>query len=166
PDWAGIVIGYTQVEMAGAAAADFGTNDDGNFVPSKASTYNIVLTIDAVTEIYTFTVVEVGGPSQDLYMTGAAIGGWDWDTNFEQLTWVTGNTFTATTEFINGEAFRFFAQAGWDGDAYNYPYFTTVDANFENAADGDENFNFVGATGNYTVTVDLDAKIVTLVAAK
>ena len=56
PNWAGVVIGYPQVTMAGSSAADFDTNGDGNFVPLADGNYNIVLLIDASTETYTVTV--------------------------------------------------------------------------------------------------------------
>jgi hypothetical protein len=100
-----------------------------------------------------------------LYMTGAALGGWDWTTNFVQLTWKSDGIFQATTDFAN-ETFRFFKQAGW-GDAYNYPYFAdgTVSPLFENADDGDKNFRFIGTPGTFTITVNLNDLTVTMVAA-
>jgi starch-binding outer membrane protein SusE/F len=97
-----------------------------------------------------------------LYMTGAALGGWDWSTNFVKLTWKSNGIFQATTDFAV-EAFRFFKQAGW-GDSYNYPWFAggTVSPLFTNANDGDSNFKFVGTPGSYTITVNLLDKIVTM----
>ena len=56
-----------------------------------------------------------------LFMTGAALGGWDWTGNQVKLTWKSNGIFEATTEFAL-ETFRFFKQEGW-GDGYNYPYF-------------------------------------------
>lgn len=97
-----------------------------------------------------------------LYMTGAALGGWDWTTNFVQLTWKANGIFQATTEFEN-ETFRFFKQAGW-GDSYNYPWFEggSVSPLLENANDGDKNFRFTGTPGTYTITVNLLDKIITM----
>lgn len=97
-----------------------------------------------------------------LYATGAALGGWDWTDNYIQLTWLSNGIFRATTDFAN-ETFRFFKQVGW-GDSYNYPWFDggSVSAMFENAADGDSNFRFVGTPGTYTITVNLLDKIVTM----
>lgn len=102
-----------------------------------------------------------------LFATGAALGGWDWTTNFIQLTWKSNGIFQATTQFAN-ETFRFFGQAGWGPIGYNYPWFDggTVAAEFENANDGDSNFRFIGTPGNYKVTVNLLDKIVTMEAAK
>jgi len=101
-----------------------------------------------------------------LYMTGAALGGWDWSTNYVQLTWKSNGIFQATTDFAV-ETFRFFKQAGW-GDGYNYPWFDggTVSTMFENANDGDSNFKFIGTPGSYKITVNLLDKIVTMEAGK
>lgn len=101
-----------------------------------------------------------------LYATGAALGGWDWTTNFIQLTWMSNGIFQATTDFAN-ETFRFFKQAGW-GDSYNYPWFAggSVSPLFENANDGDSNFRFVGTPGTFKITVNLLDKIVTMEPGK
>jgi hypothetical protein len=99
-----------------------------------------------------------------LYMTGGAIGGWDQPgTGVSiKMTYTTAGTYQATTNFINGEAFRFFAQANWGPTSYNYPFFTTVDSDFENANDGDLNLKYIGTTGSRTVTVNLGTSVVTL----
>ena len=104
--------------------------------------------------------------SGQLHMTGAALGGWDWTTNNVQLTEVSTNVFEATTDFENGQAFRFFGQADWGPLGYNYPFFKTVDPLFEDALDGDNNFKFIGTTGTYKVTVDLNSNTVTMQSAK
>jgi hypothetical protein len=92
-----------------------------------------------------------------MFMTGAALGGWDWTTNYVQMTWKSNGLFEATTEFINGETFRFFAQQDWGPTSFNYPYFTSgsVDALFVNADDGDKNFRFTGTTGTYKITLNM-----------
>jgi starch-binding outer membrane protein SusE/F len=101
-----------------------------------------------------------------LYMTGAAVGGWNWDTDYVQMTWKSNGIFEATTDFIQNETFRFFGQAGWGPTGYNYPYFAdgTVTALLENALDGDSNFKFLGATGSYKVTVNMLDLVITMVA--
>lgn len=58
-DWNGKILGYPQVTMAGSGASNFGTNGDGNFVPTVDGTYNFTLLIQAATETYTFTVEPV-----------------------------------------------------------------------------------------------------------
>lgn len=159
--WDNFSAGYPQVNMEGAAAEDFETNNDGNFVPKADGTYNFVLTIDALTETYTFNVTAADGPQMEVFMTGGALGGWDWTDNFVEMSWVSGNTFEATTEFIKDEAFRFFAQQDWNPDSYNFPYFIdnggSVDELLVDAEDGDNNFQFTGETGDYKITVDFDA---------
>jgi len=98
-----------------------------------------------------------------LYMTGTATGGWDKPGTGASvsMTYISPGVFEATTTFTNGGAFRFFAQADWSPTSYNYPYFTTVDANFVNANDGDKNLQYVGTTGSHKIKVNLTTKVVT-----
>lgn len=101
-------------------------------------------------------------PDPVLYMTGAALNGWGWAAGqYVSLTFTGANTFEATATFTANETFRFFAQTDWGPTSYNYPYFTTVDANFVNAGDGDSNLRYVGATGSHTITVNMTTKVVT-----
>jgi hypothetical protein len=102
-------------------------------------------------------------PDPELFMTGAALNGWSWDEGiYISLDFVGAGEFEATADFTSGETFRFFAQTDWGPTSYNYPYFTTVDADFENAADGDSNFRYVGSTGPRTIHVNMTTKVVTL----
>ncbi len=56
-DWSGKSIGFPDVTMAGAAAANF-SNDGGNFLISTAGNYTLVLKIEAATETYTVTATK------------------------------------------------------------------------------------------------------------
>lgn len=96
-----------------------------------------------------------------MFMTGSAVGGWDWNANYVKMKFVQEGIWSAKTEFISGEAFRFFAQQDWGPTSYNYPYFPagTVSSAFENAEDGDKNFKFTGTTGEYTVTINLNVPV-------
>jgi hypothetical protein len=107
----------------------------------------------------------VSQPDQVLYMTGAALGGWNWSTDYVQLTWMSNGIYQARTDFVV-ETFRFFAQADWGPTSYNYPYFAggTISNMFVNANDGDKNFKFVGTPGTYTLNVNFLDKIITMVA--
>ncbi|GCC53146.1 hypothetical protein SanaruYs_33890 [Chryseotalea sanaruensis] len=98
-----------------------------------------------------------------IYGMGAGLKGWGpWPDNAVEFQSEEFNKFqTITLLTNNGEAFRFFAQLDWNPVSYNYPFFTTVSPLFENAGDGDSNFKFVGATGYYSISVDLTAKTVT-----
>lgn len=98
-----------------------------------------------------------------LFMTGAALGGWNWSTDYVKLTWKSNGIFQATTDFVV-EAFRFFGQQDWGPTGYNYPYFAggTISNKFINALDGDSNFKFVGTPGSYIITVNMIDKIITM----
>jgi len=135
---------------------------DQNFkIMSPTGYYQI--TVNLKTKTVDFDAV----PEPMMFMTGAALGGWNWTTDYVKMTWKSDGKFEATTEFINGEAFRFFAQQDWGPTSYNYPYFAegSVDPLFENANDGDKNFKFVGTTGMYTVSLNMLDLTVTMEAA-
>jgi starch-binding outer membrane protein SusE/F len=109
----------------------------------------------------TVTVGEI--PDPPMYMVGAALNGWNWESGTPvSMDFQAPGVWKATATFTSGEAFRFFAQADWSPTSYNYPYFTTVDADFVNASDGDSNLKYVGTTGSRTITIDLNTKTVTL----
>ena len=100
------------------------------------------------------------------YLVGEAIvqTGWDWS-NRPEMPEVEPYVYSVDVELTNG-AFRFFTvDTDW-GSGLNYPYFEeegyTIDANFENAEDGDSNFSFIGTPGTYTLTVDTMNKTITL----
>lgn len=120
------------------------------------------------TDLKNLTVDIESVPEPVMYMTGEAIGGWDQPGTGASLkmTFVKENVWVDTATFITDKAFRFFAQADWSPTSYNYPYFSdgTVDALFEDAGDGDNNFKFIGTTGSYEVTLNLTELTVTLVS--
>lgn len=98
---------------------------------------------------------------------GAALNGWGPWTDPSKAVEVVGKSFQVyemVASLTSGETFRFFAQYDWSPNSYKYPDFTSVDPNFVNANDNDSNFKFVGATGWYRVTVDLNTKTVTSIA--
>jgi hypothetical protein len=113
-------------------------------------------------ETYSVQLEEAEEPI--MYMTGAAVGGWDQPGTGEsvKMTFVQDGVFEATTDFSSdGDAnFRFFAQAGWSPDSYNYPYFADnngeIDELLVDAGDGDNNFEFTGTTGSYYIKVDIN----------
>lgn len=49
-DWTGDQIAYPTSTVSGSGAADFGTNGDGNFVPSVEANYNITLERNGLTQ--------------------------------------------------------------------------------------------------------------------
>jgi starch-binding outer membrane protein SusE/F len=108
--------------------------------------------------------VTVGEPVlPKLFMMGAALNGWGpWNSKEVEMTYVSPGVYTATATFTANEAFRFFAQRDWGPTSYNYPYFTTVDALFANANDGDSNLKYVGTTGSVNIRVNLNTKVVSV----
>jgi starch-binding outer membrane protein SusE/F len=152
PDWG--PTSYNYPYFTGGVDASLINADDGdkNFkVTTADGYYSITANLNAKT--VTFELVD----EPVMFMTGAALGGWDWTTNYVQMTWVSNGKFEATTDFLNGETFRFFAQKDWSPVSYNFPYFAggSVDPLFENANDGDKNFRFVGTTGSYKITLNM-----------
>jgi len=104
-------------------------------------------------------------PSSSLWLVGAATpGGWSWDAPTEAVE-VSPNIWQATLEF-NNEAFRFFTAEGDWGSGLNYPYYEDegydISPLFENAMDGDSNFQFVGTPGTYTMTVNAIDQTITM----
>jgi starch-binding outer membrane protein SusE/F len=135
---------------------------DSNFKVVGATGY-YAITVNLKTK----TVVMEPVAEPQMFMTGAGVGGWDWNTSYVQMVWKSNGMYEATnTHFVNGGAFRFFAQKDWNPTSYNFPYFAggTISPLLENAADGDSNFKFVGATGNYNITLNMLDKIITVTA--
>lgn len=153
PDWGPVSYNYPYFD--GGVVSDSLENamdGDQNFkFLAPTGYYNIMVNLK--TKIVTLQPVD----EPVMFMTGAALGGWDWSTNYVQMTWKSNGIFEATTDFLNGETFRFFAQKDWGPTSYNYPYFPegSVDPLFENANDGDKNFKFVGATGTFKITLNM-----------
>lgn len=110
------------------------------------------------------TVVAEAVAEPLMYMTGAGVGGWDQPGTGAsvKMTYIKPGVFEGEADFVSGETFRFFAQADWGPVSYNYPFFTTVDPLFENANDGDSNLRYLGTSGTQKVTVDINAKTVTV----
>lgn len=130
-------------------------------------------TVDVYSDIQPLTIrwiekvaTDAGCPS--LWVVGAAAvdAGWNWDSPIEFL--CNSEVYTARVNLTN-DTFRFFeTQGDWDS-GLNYTYFEedgyTIDPLFENAADGDTNFRFIGTPGIYEVVVDDNAKTITLTAS-
>lgn len=120
--------------------------------------YRIIVNMDT----YSVQLEEAEEPL--MYMTGAGTGGWvePGQDGSVKMNFVQEGVFEATTDFYSdGDAnFRFFPQAGWGPDSYNYPYFAneggTIDELLTNAEDGDENFEFTGENGTYYIKVNLN----------
>ncbi|PTB97676.1 hypothetical protein C9994_01865 [Marivirga lumbricoides] len=115
-------------------------------------------------EIFTITFKRFTSV-QTKYLVGAATpGGWGWD-NPTEIVEVEEGVFQGSLVF-NNDAFRVFDVRDDWGSGTNFPDFInqgyTIDDRFENAADGDQNFRFVGSAGEYTFTLDMNAKLIYL----
>lgn len=130
------------------------------------------LTIDTMAKTITLTPVAVCELDQ-LWIVGAGVpdAGWGW-TSPVQLPCMGEGVYSGTVNLQNNNGadnnFRFFTDATleWSSPSYNFPYFGndgyTIDSNFMDAMDGDNNFAFVGTTGSYLLTIDTVNKTITL----
>lgn len=106
-----------------------------------------------------------------LYGVGAGLptAGWGW-TSPVIFNCTGEGVYTAVVELQNNGGadnnFRFFTVDGDWASGRNYPWYAdagyTIDANFEDAMDGDNNFAFVGTSGTYFLTIDDTNMTITL----
>lgn len=102
-----------------------------------------------------------------LWAVGAGLpdAGWGWTTPVSLP--CTGNgIYSWNVNLLNAESFRFFTSEGdWDS-GLNFPHYVeegyTIDENFEDALDGDNNFRFIGETGFYSLVVNTVEKTITI----
>ncbi len=108
--WDGYSFGYPQVTMAGLAADLFETNNDGNFVPTEDGFFDIEFKIDAVSEVFTFTV-NPAGAAPELFMLGDGTpAGWD-NTAATPLNGTNGE-YSITIELPGGGGIKFIEVLG------------------------------------------------------
>ena len=119
--------------------------------------------------VYTITVDDVNKTisvaKSELFLVGAATpGGWDW-AGPTVMPEVSVGVFQTTFNITN-ETFRFFTVRDDWGSGLNYPHYSgegyTIDANFEDAMDGDNNFRYVGAEGEITLTLNTNDLTITI----
>jgi len=137
--------------------------DEGEQNLSGYTAGKYILTVDLNT--FTFEMEEILPPAE-MYIVGAGVpdAGWGWDSPVV-MAQIQEGVFQGTTNFVN-DAFRFFTIEGDWGSGLNYPYYLsegyTIDSNFEDALDGDNNFRFIGVAGEYTITIDNNNKTIVL----
>jgi len=122
--------------------------------------------MERVSEAITITVTPYNielAPSLFVVGAGAVDAGWSWDTPIELP--LQGTKYSGNINLIN-DAFRFFTVEGDWGSGQNYPFYQaigyTIDENLADAMDGDNNFQFTGAPGQYFIEIDTEAKTITL----
>jgi len=126
------------------------------------------LQIDDVNKTITLGPEQSQCTLDQLWLVGAGVpdAGWGWASPVS-LPCTGAGIYSGPVTFAEG-AFRFFLDRTleWGSPSYNFPYFEgegyTIDANFENAADGDSNLKFVGTPGTYTLTVDTANKTISI----
>ena len=117
------------------------------------------LTIDTVNKTISLGAKISFCDLDQLWLVGAGVpaAGWNWNSPVA-LPCTGAGVYSGQVTFAE-EAFRFFTEEGNWGSGQNYPFYInegyTIDtANFEDAADGDNNFKFIGTPGTFTLTVD------------
>jgi hypothetical protein len=114
-----------------------------------------------ISNVETIEVTPYATSFPPIWGMGAALKGWGpWPGNAVEWQSSEYKKYSTITYFTNGATFRWFNQLDWGPLSFNYPYFTSVDTEFENANDGDSNFRVTAASGWYRVDVDLVAKTV------
>ena len=121
--------------------------------------------------IYTITIDKnqktiVLEASSSLWAVGGAVpGGWGFNADTIEFVENTPDVWSASITLSN-DIFRFFETFGtWDTNnnlAYYVDQGFTVDANFEDDGGNDANFNFIGTSGTYTMTINAVDKTITL----
>lgn len=140
---------------------------DNNFAFTGTTGY-YYLEVDTTNKTITLSDPKPTGVCEydQLWAVGAGLpdAGWDWATPVQFL--CTGEGVYSGSVNLANDAFRFFTSNGDWASGLNYPYYSgegyTIDANFEDAADGDNNFRFTGTPGSYFLTIDTVAKTITL----
>ena len=121
--------------------------------------------------IYTITIDDENKiidlkESSSLWAVGGAVpGGWAFSSDTVEFVENTPDIWSASINFSN-DIFRFFQTFGtWDTNN-NMTYYEdegfTIDSHFENDGSGDGNFNFTGAPGTHTMTINALNKTITL----
>lgn len=168
--WDSTNFNYPYYEDAGYTIdANLENADDGDINFKFVGTPGVYfLQIDDINKTITLGPEQSQCTLDELWLVGAGVpaAGWGWASPVA-LPCAGAGIYSGEVTFAN-DAFRFFLDRTleWGSPSYNFPYFEgegyTIDANFENADDGDKNLKFVGTPGTYTLTVDTANKTITL----
>ncbi|TMM31521.1 hypothetical protein FDT66_06045 [Polaribacter aestuariivivens] len=169
-EWGSPSFNYPYYENAGYtidARLENASDGDSNF-KFNGTPGQYGLTIDDVNKTITLSDPIKLCEFDQLWLVGAGVpdAGWGW-TSPVALPCTGAGVYSGQVTFAN-DAFRFFTDRTleWSSTSYNFPYFEnegyTIDANFENASDGDSNLKFVGTAGTYTLTIDTVNKTIVL----
>ncbi|TXG36652.1 SusE domain-containing protein [Seonamhaeicola maritimus] len=173
-EWGSPSFNYPHYENAGYIIDSnfINANDgDSNFAFIGTSG-DYLLTINDTAK--TITLEPIACEFDELSLVGAGVpdAGWAWDTPVVIPCYGDG-VYSGDVYLQNNNGadnnFRFFSDRSleWSSPSFNYPYYVgegyTIDSNFVDAMDGDNNFAFIGVTGTYNLTIDTMAKTITLI---
>lgn len=118
------------------------------------------ISIDNINKEITLT------PSNNLFAVGDAVpGGWGFNDDTIELIETSPDVWAASIT-LNSGFFRFFPFFNDWGTSFNYPYYGdqgfSIDDAFEGQEGSDENFEFIGTPGTYTITIDAVNQTITL----
>lgn len=151
-DWGASFGGYDVFETYPDGILEPATEDgDPNFnFVGAVGWYTIVA--DAVN----MTIEMTAADAPELYLTGDATHGWDWDDPVSTVYGTANFIYEGDIDFIQDLAFRVFLQKDW-GDSYGYDYLTDYDAGVIDVMEGhdDPNWQFLAESGTYHVKIDL-----------
>jgi hypothetical protein len=169
-EWASPSFNFPYYADAGYTIdSNFENADDGDknfkFVGTPGTYF---LSIDDINKTITLAPEKLQCEFDQLWLVGAGVpdAGWGWDSPVA-LPCTGAGVYSGSVTFAN-DAFRFFTDKSleWASPSFNFPHYFdegyTIDANFENAEDGDKNIKFIGTPGAYTLTIDTGNKTITL----
>jgi len=154
--------GYT-IDTNFENAMDTDSNFSFNGTPGE-----YFLTVDTINQTITLGAPQTNCEYDQLWLVGAGVpdAGWAW-TSPVQLPCTGDGVYSGSVTLAN-DAFRFFTDSSleWTSPSFNFPYYVnegyTIDPNFEDALDTDNNFTFTGTPGTYILTVDTVNMSITL----
>ncbi|ASB49706.1 SusF/SusE family outer membrane protein [Alkalitalea saponilacus] len=96
-------------------------------------------------------------PVNELYLTGSATHGWNWDEPVTAISWTSENKLEGEINFTQNEHFRLFAQKDWGPLSMGHDIITNFDTSVIIVAEGhgDPNWEFVAESGTYHFVLDL-----------
>lgn len=188
---AGVFVGDTEFNAAGAFRV-FGANGDWNsginFPAYVSDGYTIDdrfedaadgdnnfkftgadgayrFTLDENAKTITLTFAPIDGAESKFLVGDGTSAGWDWATPVELIETASG-VYQGRSAFNTAGAFRVFGINGDWNSGVNFPTYVadgyTIDTDFTDAGDGDNNFKFGGTDGTYVFTLDENAKTISL----
>ncbi|MFW6289321.1 MAG: hypothetical protein ACOC0R_00020 [Mariniphaga sp.] len=92
-----------------------------------------------------------------MFLTGDATHGWDWEDPVTQLQWTGYQVWEGEVDFTQGGAFRLFGQQDWGPTSYGYDVVVNYDTDYIDIMEGhgDPNWEFLKPSGTYFVRVNL-----------